>query len=89
MPLDELEYRLEERSLPALEHIMAAAIHQTKTDGNISNLRDPFDRTLGKVTENVSVEMVKPFIVTRRDGTEVVMGQQIVKHEGSEDDETV
>jgi len=81
LPLDELEARIEDKKLPALEHILATAIHSAIVSGDIVKLNNPFDRVLGKVSDKVEVTMPKPTIIQRRDGTQVVLGAEMPEKE--------
>lgn len=74
MPYNELEARMQDRTLPSIEHLFAMAIKAAIDSGNLPSLRDGFDRTLGKVKEMIAHEFPKPTVIKKRDGEEVILG---------------
>jgi len=85
MPLSDLTARIEEKTLPALEHLFAASIKAAIDTGNLPGLRDGFDRTLGKVKDSLEVTMPKPLVIRRLNGDEIVLTAALPKEDGSDE----
>lgn len=77
--------RLERLSSPnrtTADEMIGAIIEKGIIEGSPTHLNFIFDRTVGKVTDKLDVTVPTPFILTRSDGTQVVMGTEIKKVEG-------
>ncbi len=64
-----------------LELMIANVIRLANKEGDTQRLDFLLNRLIGKVTEKVEVKLPEPFIVRRKDGTEVVMGAELTKEE--------
>ncbi len=60
-----------------LELMVANIIKQANKFGDTVRLDFLLNRLVGKVTEKVEVKIPEPFIVKRRDGSEIVMGAKM------------
>jgi len=64
-----------------LERMIANIIKQANKNGDNVRLDFLLNRLVGKVTEKVEVKLPEPFIVTKRDGSQIVMGAKMPKEE--------
>lgn len=69
-----------------LERTVASIFMEAYEKSDASKLEFLFQRSIGKVTEQIDVKQIEPFILTKRDGSQIVAG---VKQADEEDhDET-
>lgn len=64
-----------------LMRLMAKAMVKADESGNMAQIDMILSRTIGKVKEKIEHTIMRPSILVRRDGTEVVFTNQPVKRE--------
>ena len=68
MPYEELLVRMQDTSLPAVEHILMATIASAIEKGDISKAEYLFMRILGRVTEKLELSHPEPVAIHRANG---------------------
>jgi len=69
-----------------LERTVASIFMEAYEKSDASKLEFLFQRSIGKVTEQIDVKQIEPFILTKRDGSQVVAG--VKQADEDEHDET-
>jgi hypothetical protein len=59
---------------PSLMVWMAQAILKGQENGDLDSLDKYMNRVIGKVPDQMDLQVNEPFIIERRDGSEVIMG---------------
>lgn len=84
--LNELMYQIEASELDSvlhdstrkpIEQMVARIILEAIEKGDSLRLDFLLNRLIGKVTEKVKLEIPKPYIIERRDGTQVELGAKL------------
>ena len=83
MTSDELTAVITDTSVPMFDKILAQILCQASDKGDQARLDFILNRVVGKVQDRVEVTTPKPFIIERRDGSQIELGAKIE----SEDDE--
>lgn len=63
----------EDQSISMFERMIGSIVQKACNEGDHQRLNFLLDRLIGKVTEKMEIK-AEPFIVKRKDGTEIVMG---------------
>lgn len=69
-----------------LERTVASIFLEAYNKADASKLEFLFQRSIGKVTEQIDVKQIEPFILTKRDGSQIVAG--VKQAEEDDHDET-
>jgi hypothetical protein len=78
---DELLALTKDASAVQLERIVASIVLAATKQGDVQRMEWLAARLVGKVVDKVEVKVPEPFIVQRRDGSEIVMGAKPKKDE--------
>lgn len=77
---EELTKRVKDPGITMFDLMFAKVVIQAaEGDKDARNLI--IDRLWGKVKEQIDVQVIKPFVVERLDGTEIVLGANIIQDE--------
>jgi hypothetical protein len=87
MSVDDLKAFINAKQGSALEMYIASMLAKGIQDGDVGRIDFLLNRTIGKVVERVDMGLVKPYVIERQDGTEVVLGQEEVQQIEGETDE--
>jgi Family of unknown function (DUF5681) len=68
MPYDQLLIRMQDHSLPAIEHILMSTIASAIEKGDISKAEYMFMRILGRITEKLEISHPEPVAIHRANG---------------------
>lgn len=74
MTRSELEQVSKDPKATMIELTIGAIFAKAATTGDYSRLEFLLQRSIGKVTEQIDVKQIEPFILTKRDGTQIVAG---------------
>lgn len=78
---EDLERMLASPGTSALTEMVIKVVLGIAERGDMTSLDRLLDRLIGKVKDEVDVTVVKPMIIERRNGTEVVLGVAQVKRD--------
>lgn len=78
---EDLERMLASPGTTALTEMVIKVVLGIAERGDMTSLDRLLDRLIGKVKDEVDVNVVKPMIIERRNGTEVVLGVAQVKRD--------
>lgn len=78
---EDLERMLAKPDTTALTEMVIKVVLGIAERGDMTSLDRLLDRLIGKVKDEVDVNVVKPMIIERRNGTEVVLGVAQVKRD--------
>lgn len=84
---DELVLLVKDPETPVLRKWMANVALKALERGDMMTLNALLDRLVGRVKEEIDLNVIpKPFIIERKDGTEVELGARAVEEIGDADD---
>jgi len=75
----EVESVIEDPTAPVIKKIICNVLGKTNETGNMSQFDLLLNRVIGKVKEKIEHNIVKPSILKRRDGTEIVFTVSTLK----------
>ena len=78
MSLDELEVALKDPKRSMLEHMVMSIIHKAVKHGDQNRLEFLFNRTIGKVKDQVEVSLPEPTFVKRLNGEVIELGAEMI-----------
>lgn len=81
MTKSEISQLVNDQDTPALEIMLASIIVKATTHGDHQRLNFILDRLVGKVKDVVQVELPKPTVIERLDGSSVELGAVMNKGE--------
>lgn len=84
---DELSAIGDDVEAPYIWRIMTKILKKSHDTGSMMQLDMVLNRLIGKVKERLEVDDLRPSVLVRRDGTEVIFTKQRVVKSGAEDDE--
>lgn len=74
MSVEEVKEAAADQSLPMIEAVIASGYKEALFEGDFSRLNFVLNRTIGKVSDKVEVELPKPFVIKSRAGEEITLG---------------
>lgn len=77
----DLREKMNAPDVTMLEGLIGSIMLKGIKEGSPAHLSFLFDRTVGKVKDQLEVTTPTPFIVQRSDGSQVVMGSEVKKKE--------
>lgn len=83
---EEVRELVGKESATMLERTVASIFMEAYEKADASKLEFLFQRSIGKVTEQIDVKQIEPFILTKRDGSQIVAG--VKQAEEDDHDET-
>jgi hypothetical protein len=81
LPSDQIKILIEENKIPALDMIIVKMIDKGMEYGDCGRWNGLLDRCVGRVKDELEVTTPKPYIIRRRDGTEIEMGAIVESRE--------
>lgn len=78
---DTLDEIRKDPNAPFLKRIIVNILYKTFSTGNMGQLDLLLNRVIGKVQEKIRHEVVRPSVLLKRDGTQVVFGMESEKDE--------
>lgn len=79
MDKDELELVLNDPRSPTINLIIASTIARAIKEGDVYRAESLFQRSIGRVADAVEIEMPKPVVIQRLDGTIIELGSEDVE----------
>lgn len=96
MSAAELDAYMLRKEATMLELMVGGILQRAAREQDYMRANFLLDRTIGKVSDKVQIELPKPFVITRTDGAQLVLGaslpgkmQETIEAEVVKDDETV
>lgn len=84
--VEEVRDLVGKESATMLERTVASIFMEAYEKADASKLEFLFQRSIGRVVEQIDVKQIEPFILTKRDGSQIVAG--VKQAEEGEHDET-